>query len=89
MVGHSFSPHTAGMFQVLSIYSSTTFNPTFGDSDFLATVLFWMIEFLPSSELILTAPTELFSTLHRKAYFLIYLHRQRTFLTKEYFVRVR
>jgi hypothetical protein len=68
---------------VLSIYSSTTFNPTFGDSDFLAPVLFWMTEFLPSSELILTAPTELFSTLHRKAYFLIYLHRQRTFLSRE------
>jgi cerevisin len=65
------SPHTAGMLAyLLSIYPSTTFNPTFGTSDFLGPTLpyasfyslchaalpRWMTEFLPSPELFLTAP---------------------------------
>lgn len=63
------SPHTAGMLAyLLSIYPSTTFNPTFGASDFLAppyasfyslchaALPRWLTEFLPSPELFLTAP---------------------------------
>ncbi|OAX34673.1 hypothetical protein K503DRAFT_724143 [Rhizopogon vinicolor AM-OR11-026] len=64
------SPHTAGMLAyLLSIYPSTTFNPTFR-SEFLDPLLpyasfyslchaalpRWMTEFLPSPELFLTAP---------------------------------
>lgn len=63
------SPHTAGMLAyLLSIYPSTTFNPTFETLDILslpyaslyslchAALPRWMTEFLPSPELFINAP---------------------------------
>lgn len=64
------SPHTAGMLAyLLSIYPSTTFNPSFDSESFApvfpyssfyslchAALPRWMTEFLPSPEIFFTAP---------------------------------